>query len=126
MKLAILALALAPYAVVHVGSAPASADHPASHIGARGRLGAVRVVVNDPISHRPVRQAEVKITPHAPNRAVWSGFTDDQGSFDAGVLPAGGYLVEVHTFLDRAHTTFELMPNSRNVVHLEVLSNLDP
>jgi hypothetical protein len=125
MKLALLSLALLPLAAVHIGQAPASSSHLAQSIGARAQSGALSVAVSDPIAHRPVKHAAVKIIPLAPIRPMWSGFTDDQGVFDAGLLPPGSYMVDVRSFIDHARAQLELFPDTRNVVHLEIFSEID-
>lgn len=125
MKLALLCLALLPLTAVHIGQAAAPASLIPQRIETRAQIGALRVVVTDPIAHRPVKQAAVKIIPLAPIRPLWSGFTDDQGVFDAGLLPPGSYMVDVRSFIDHARAQLELFPDTRNVVHLEIFSEID-
>jgi hypothetical protein len=35
-------------------------------------------------------------------------------------------VIEVRTFIDRAHRNLQLVEDFRNVVHLEVFSEIDP
>jgi hypothetical protein len=87
------------------------------------------VYVVDPIAHRPVRNAFVRITPLDTGgsnlQAQWTGFTDDRGSFDPGVLPAASYMAEVMTFIDRGHRRFILDSGEYEIVMVEVESELD-
>jgi hypothetical protein len=125
MTLMAMALALLPFvAAPALGAATASRG--IDPIGLSESVGTLYVLVTDPIAHRPVQHAEVSIFPLAPIRPVWSGTTDVNGMFDAGLLPAGSYLVQVRTFIDHARTTTEVIADTRNLVQLEVFSELDP
>jgi hypothetical protein len=126
MKLAVLLLAAVPAVAMTAAPLPYAAGSLADRTEVRAPEGALRVVVTDPIAHRPVRFAEVRIIPLTPARPMWTGFTNEQGIFDAGLLPTGPYLVEVRTFLDFASAKVEVLAKSRNVIHMEVISELDP